>query len=172
MGLILHPAPWDQAAGSADLSGGALTGIDSRAQGLEGVGVGRGDGAHGATGAGIGEGGAPRGRGLAGGDAAAYGLRGQGQGQVQGPVGERPSLGALCSVLSLQRQSRELALQLRTALRDAASEWRYLRCQGLRRLTSLLRDASEDTEVAALLRESQLYSQLQGTQDLPGTLQK
>lgn len=179
MGLVLRPAPWEErenapweeATSSAELSGGRGThaGLGSRVQGL--ASPGRGEGANSEATAGLGVAGLPPSRGLAGGDAAASELR-QGQGQGPGPVGERPSMRALCSVLSLQRQSRELALQLRTALRDAASEWRYLRCQGLRRLAVVLREASEDGEVAAVLRESQLYSQLQGTTQHPHGLRR
>lgn len=68
---------------------------------------------------------------------------------------------ALVAALGLRRQSREVGLQLRAALRDASAEFAYVRLMGLQRLLRVLKFASLSLEAASILRESQLYPELQ-----------
>lgn len=73
-----------------------------------------------------------------------------------------PEVAKLADALAEQRVRREVALALRTGLRDAGTEFSFLRLRGLRGLLRFLRAISDSDPAVRIFRDLQSSAQFQG----------
>jgi hypothetical protein len=68
----------------------------------------------------------------------------------------------LVLALTDQRLYREVALSLRQGLRDARSEFCFMRVRGLNALAKFLASSAKSQKIIELFQDSQSYQELQG----------